>query len=550
MKISTINILFFTGVVAALSLLLAWAYRGWEEEYGWHHSHAGRDRPVIANITVNLGGKVIQEHCQTCHSEGRPVPSMKFSASSGTHPDIAPHSIYDLGCSACHLGEGMAADLRIAHGRVGNEVRKVLSGERVQATCYRCHELKILKGAEKAWEGSRLFSDNACGLCHATGEVRGGVYGPDLSDAGSFLSLKQMHSAIESPKAELENSIMPKFSLSPEEITAISYFLKSRVKNPFYETPMTRIAKRREQELAEERVSVKKAVSGMELFKEKKCLACHKFDGADGQIAPDLTYTAYMRKREYISNFLKAPSREIPGAVMPVVPMRGNEEEGIVRFLQEKRPVHLHGGVRAKNIYMMVCQRCHAAQGNGFGTIQPNLANFPRAFRGNSLFFKAIPDERIVRSIEKGIPGTSMPPYGEMFERSSINSIVDLLFRAFIRADRTDKEIEKPPAKPAVLPLTQAIAATYEKQCSKCHGIGGIGKGPQYLKYLPRPRDLTNRPYFDSRTDEQIAGAITYGVRGTGMQPFAGKAPSESIWGLVGLVREFSREKGVYDDGR
>ena len=121
--------------------------------------------------------------------------------------------------------------------------RKVLAGEDLQASCYRCHELKPLKGAEKAWQGSRLFSETACDTCHTTGGRKGASYGPDLSDAGSFLGLKEIQAAIENPKADLVNSIMPKFGLSPEEIKAISYFLKSRVKEPYYETPMMRMAK-------------------------------------------------------------------------------------------------------------------------------------------------------------------------------------------------------------------------------------------------------------------------------------------------------------------
>jgi len=67
---------------------------------------------------------------------------------------------------------------------------------------------------------------------------------------------------------------------------------------------------------------------------------------------------------------------------------------------------------------------------------------------------------------------------------------------------------------------------------------------------LPRPRDLTNRHYFNSLTDERIATAISYGVPGTGMRPFTDKIPSASIWGLVNTIREFSGERGTDDDGR
>jgi mono/diheme cytochrome c family protein len=547
---SRVNILLIVALLSTLGLLLTAGYKGWREEHGWHAGHTGKGSAIIADVTVNLGGTPKQEHCLTCHPEGRPAAAGAHSTPSRNHPDIAPHSMYDLGCTACHLGEGMAADTKISHGRMGNEARKVLAGEDLQASCYQCHELKPLKGAERAWRGSRLFSETACDTCHTTGGRKGASYGPDLSDAGSFLGLKEIRTAIENPKADLVNSIMPKFPLSPDEIKAISYFLKSRVKESYYETPMTRMAKQREQERLEEQGPAKRVLSGQDLLKEKKCLACHRFGESDGQIGPDLSYMAFMRQNEYIKNFLRRPGSEIPGAIMPRVRMSADEGEEIIRLLQQKQDVHLHGGNTAKNVYMMLCQRCHAAQGDGFGIIQANLANFPRPFRKNADFFKSIPDKRIVESIEKGIPGTSMPPYGELFGQDTTNSVVDLLFRVFIRTERADKKAIAPPARPAVLASPETSKATFERECSRCHGVEGNGKGPEYLKHLPRPRDLTNRPYFNSLTDERIVMAISYGVPGTGMHPFADKIPSASIWGLVNTIREFSKERGTDDDGR
>ena len=43
-------------------------------------------------------------------------------------------------------------------------------------------------------------------------------------------------------------------------------------------------------------------------------------------------------------------------------------------------------------------------------------------------------------------------------------------------------------------------------------------------------------PYFNSLTDERIATAISYGIPGTGMRPFADKIPGRTRSG-VWLVR-------------
>lgn len=253
-NLSWLNILLLAATFLALALVLVWVYKGWKEEHAWHSYSEGHSH-IIANMTFNLSGMPYQEHCNTCHIQGRAI---KFSGTSTTfqdHPDIEPHSMEELGCTGCHLGEGMARDLKISHGRTGTEARKILAGADVQASCYRCHDVKPLPGAEKAWEGSQLFSRNACDLCHTLDSREGGTYGPDLSNVGSALGLKQIRTAIDEPKKDLETSIMPKFALTPEEITALSYYLKSRMKESYFQTPMQKMVRIKEQERAGKKAS-------------------------------------------------------------------------------------------------------------------------------------------------------------------------------------------------------------------------------------------------------------------------------------------------------
>lgn len=533
-----LNILLLAATFLTLCLLLLNVYRGWKEDRTLHYSDHSGHSEIIADITVNLGGVPRREHCLTCHPQGKRLRYSGGSPVFRSHPDIAPHSIDDLGCTGCHLGEGMARDLKISHG---NGARKVLSGEDLQASCFRCHELKPFQGAEKAWEGFRQFSSNACDTCHNMEGLAGGVYGPDLSDVGSFLGLRQIQTAIEDPKADPENSIMPKFSLSPEQVKSLTYFLKSRTKESFHETPMVKKVKIKKQARVEGDAK-KIPASGQDLLREKKCLACHKFKEEDGQVGPDLTFTAYMRDERYIKNFLYSPGREVPGAIMPWVRLKAQEEENLLSFLRKKdEAVHFHGK-RPKHLYMALCQRCHAAQGDGLGTIQPNLANFPRAFWKNAEFFRMVADERMVKSIERGVPGTSMPPYGELLGSEAIYSLIDLIFREFIKIKRTDKgQVQNVPPPTKILLAKEQMEKVFKKHCTGCHGVAGNGRGPEYLKYLPRPRDLTNQPYFIGLDDQRIARAIYSGVPGTGMGSFSSKLSLETIWSLVNKVRDLSR---------
>jgi mono/diheme cytochrome c family protein len=186
---------------------------------------------------------------------------------------------------------------------------------------------------------------------------------------------------------------------------------------------------------------------------------------------------------------------------------------------------------------MALCQRCHAAAGDGFGPIQPNLAAFPRAFAGNARFFRRVADERLAGSLEKGIPGTSMPPYGRLLERESRDLLLDLLFDAFIGVPRQDKaELLPLPARPAA----RAEDTLFGKLCQNCHGVAGTGTGTEHLKYLPRPRNLTNHPYFAPLGDERIARSIADGIPGTAMPAFRNRLNGEELWAMVQKVRTFS----------
>jgi cytochrome c553 len=338
---------------------------------------------------------------------------------------------------------------------------------------------------------------------------------------------------------------MPKFSLSPAQIRHLSYFLKSRTEESFYETPMMRRARMDSQIRREKKEPEKFFPPGKEALQGVKCLGCHKFQEEDGFIAPDLTYMAHVRDENYIRAFLDAPRKMIPGAIMPWIRMSRMEKEIVVQTLQGKAGNSPLRGTNPKHLYMELCQRCHAAQGDGFGNIQPNLATFPRQFWKNAEFFRRTSDERIVRSVKSGIPGTSMPPYGELLEKEDTESIINLLFQQFIKIHRDEKRTElQLKSKPEILLSTRETDSVFKKNCSSCHGIDGHGKGPGYLKFLPHPRDLTNIPYFQSLTDDRIARVIFFGVPGTAMGSFGEKLSAQDIWSLVGHVRILSASGG------
>lgn len=79
-------------------------------------------------------------------------------------------------------------------------------------------------------------------------------------------------------------------------------------------------------------------------------------------------------------------------------------------------------------------------------------------------------------------------------------------------------------------------AATFASKCAMCHGKGGGGDGAAAAALNPKPTDLTSAEYQESRTDEQIAEAISAG-KGA-MPSYSTQLSKDAIDGLVAYIRE------------
>jgi mono/diheme cytochrome c family protein len=77
--------------------------------------------------------------------------------------------------------------------------------------------------------------------------------------------------------------------------------------------------------------------------------------------------------------------------------------------------------------------------------------------------------------------------------------------------------------------------AVFAGQCASCHGVSGRGDGPMAAMF--RPADLTAAAWQASRTDAEIAAAITQG-RGR-MPAFGAQLRPEAVSMLVRLIRSW-----------
>ncbi|NIQ96374.1 MAG: cytochrome c, partial [Desulfuromonadales bacterium] len=66
---------------------------------------------------------------------------------------------------------------------------------------------------------------------------------------------------------------------------------------------------------------------------------------------------------------------------------------------------------------------------------------------------------------------------------------------------------------------------------------------PEALEHLPRPRNLTNSPYFAALTDERILRAILDGVPGTAMPAWRDTIGADDAWALVAQIRRLAGDR-------
>jgi mono/diheme cytochrome c family protein len=134
-----------------------------------------------------------------------------------------------------------------------------------------------------------------------------------------------------------------------------------------------------------------------------------------------------------------------------------------------------------------------------------------------------------------------MPPYGGLLSDSEQNDLLNLVFSAFVGTNRHEKHAPPPlPLKSSEISSPAEGGTLYQKHCTRCHGKAGTGTGPEYLKYLPRPRNLRNSLFFASISDDRIGQSVYYGVPGTAMPAFKNDLEPDELWAIVEKVRRFS----------
>ncbi len=219
---------------------------------------------------------------------------------------------------------------------------------------------------------------------------------------------------------------------------------------------------------------------------------------------------------------------------------------------------------RGRNIYLHMCVYCHGRDGNGGGTATDYLYPWPRDFRKGIFKFRSTPtgtlprDEDLYRTIIRGVPGTSMPAWGDALSPQDTWALVNLI-KSF--SDRFRKEAPKKSLKVKSIPSSKALIAQGKKlftkhKCVDCHGATGQGDGRlaeslmDAWKHAVFVHDITNPNYFKAGYEpKDIFRTISTGLDGTPMGSYV-HLPEKDRWALVHFTRSNFRkgfQKGEFE---
>lgn len=514
-------------------------------------------RPEIEQVMVRGFGAERVDRCTTCHIAADDPRFEKADQPLRTHPKLpGSHRFESFGCTICHDGKGRAVDSEGAHQGGEDWIWPVLSRDLIQANCVQCHSRPGWEGAPVVNHGRRLFFERACYTCHTIAGLSAGSIGPELTTEGVRRRTDWILWKIRDPKGSNPISTMPKQDLTDEQRTALVAFLKAQQGSRITEAPLARYvaaAAERPKSLAlsaivgPDAAAIEKlppAAEGEQLLPRIGCLSCHKLDGRDGFVGPDLAYTSQQRPAEWLMGHFVDPKSVVPGSLMPPYPLPGPLFGSLTQYLLARRPPAVPPGPAAR--YQALCARCHGVRGMADGVIAVYLEPKPRDLSKAS-FIRTKAPERLVTSVMNGVPGTSMAPWGRVLGKDGAEALVAWILDSWTKGSR--HELPRNRAIPVSNPVPfgrESVArgeAIFLNRCWGCHGKKADGNGPNAADIRPRPRNLRNAPFISSIPYPRLHESIKYGVQGTAM-PAAGfdfALDDRSIGDLVNYIGSFRR---------
>jgi mono/diheme cytochrome c family protein len=244
-----------------------------------------------------------------------------------------------------------------------------------------------------------------------------------------------------------------------------------------------------------------------------------------------------------------------------VLSLGAHAQDSMPQFLASQQLVE-----SGRVIFQQNCSGCHGVDAKGEGPAALMLDPKPRnlvsgAYKFRSTSLGSLPTtEDLIRTIEQGVPGSSMPGFPLMSTQEKYALV------AFIKSLRSDWKknegrallIPEAPAETfrnRTLFLASAFKGQklYLEACISCHGDDGRGDGPSAADLVDSdnnplpPADLGRHFIKSGRRVQDIYKAIYTGLDGTPMPAFEGVYDEGAIWNIVAYVMFLrGRESKIY----
>jgi mono/diheme cytochrome c family protein len=184
---------------------------------------------------------------------------------------------------------------------------------------------------QPAGKAGQLMNDLACFSCHRI-NGRGSDMAPDLTWEGSAVQRKWLEDFLRNPNTLRPALIrrMPKFNLTPDEISTLSDYIMTVYQTPSFER----------ESMANSGYPAVAVEQGRQLFYSKyACQACHIVDAkADkGYIGPTLTEVGSRLNAAWVYHWLKDPQALRPGTIEPNRNLTDEDARALTAFLMSQK---------------------------------------------------------------------------------------------------------------------------------------------------------------------------------------------------------------------
>jgi cbb3-type cytochrome oxidase cytochrome c subunit len=152
-------------------------------------------------------------------------------------------------------------------------------------------------------------------------------------------------------------------------------------------------------------------------------------------------------------------------------------------------------------------------------------------------------------------PGSIMPSFSYLSDRD-MNDLVGYI-QTLGNMRKVHKFVEAPEEYKAALARkkvdTNADASAnagrgiYTQNCAACHGMEGLGNGPNAISLEKKPANFS-RPFYKQYPDEFWFYRVTEGVVGTRMPRFGETLSEEQRWYLVAYLKTLPRNQELVID--